>query len=125
MTDALIQSEQPHPDRHEHGDSRENKPHSRRRRGAILSEDDCLERLSHLSGLVAAGILAPAQANAIRGSVNDILSHSPAQARDPRFHAPPGRGSRSAPTLNNPAVFNLLEPLLTDEQLNASSFETL
>jgi hypothetical protein len=89
-----------------------------RRAPHIPSAEECLAALAHLAGLVALGILRPAQANAIRGSYREILQHHG------RSHA---RGSAQAAVSDadlldlvrtNPALLNLLEPLLTKEQID-------
>lgn len=68
-----------------------------------------------MPGLIALGMLKPAQANAIRSSYQEILRYHMAKARQEEktlsdvdvlglFH-------------KNPEVFSLLEPLLTEEQV--------
>jgi hypothetical protein len=88
----------------------------RRRKGMPLSREDCLAMLGQLPSLVTLGILSPAQANSIRGVLGTIL----AETRE-------SYSGGSSPLANENLIrilreqselLNLLEPLLTDEQMS-------
>lgn len=86
------------------------------REGSILDAETCLRGLGQLPGLVALGVLKPAQANAIRGSYREILQyHQRSQVRDDR------NGLSNVDVLElmrtNPRILSMLEPLLTQEQI--------
>jgi hypothetical protein len=75
-----------------------------------------LRAIAQVAGLVALGLLKPAQANAIRASYREILQHHrQSQAREDN------QGLSNADVLrlmrDNPEILGLLEPLLTDEQV--------
>ena len=84
----------------------------------VYDVQKCLEGLSQLPGLLMMGYLRPAQANAIRSTLEAILRH---------YHQ--AGSTRSASALNeidimsilrtHPGLVNLFEPLLTDEQLES------
>jgi hypothetical protein len=110
------------------GDSPEEPSRGERRRGGragawggrrehrVLSEQECLDALGRLPGLLALGIIKAAQVNAIRGIYREILQHHQhSQAREDR------QGISNADVAElmrtNPAILSMLEPLLTDEQI--------
>jgi hypothetical protein len=74
-----------------------------------------LRALAQLAGLVALGVLTPAQANSIRASYREILQfHLKSQSRDPK-------GLSNADVLElmrkDPRILSMLEPILTEEQV--------
>ena len=89
---------------------------NRSSRQAIASDEDCLNALSKMPGLVAMGVLTTAQANSIRGVYSTILG----------YHQK-ARNARSVQTLDNdnvleilrqnPEMISMVESLLTDEQV--------
>jgi hypothetical protein len=87
-----------------------------RRTRQIFSEQQCLEALTQLPGLITMGLVTPARANSIRSILVEILRH----------HQRAGRGD-SRQSLDDdvvleilrrdPTVVGLLNPLLTDDQI--------
>ena len=98
---------------HDPGDCHRN---DKRARSKIPSEDECLQAIGQLGGLIAMGLLKPAQANAIRASFRDILQH---HQRSQSRHDHAGIGDADVLDLmrKDPTILNMLAPLLTDEQL--------
>lgn len=99
------------PDREPSGDA-----FHHRREGQIPSAEACLRALAQLAGLVALGVLKPAQANSIRASYREILQyHQKSQSREER------QGLSNADVLDlvrkDPRILSMLEALLTDEQI--------
>lgn len=82
---------------------------------AIPNAEDCLQALARMPGLVALGILKPAQASAIRGCYADILAYHRGRAKE----AEKGLSNDDVRGLlrENPELLSLLEPLLTSEQV--------
>lgn len=97
--------------------------HDRRQRRAKRAarhtypdEEQCLAALAKLAGLVALGYLTTGQANSIRASFAEIL----------RWHRA-AKGGADARRINdhdlrsmlrsNPELLSMLEPLLTDDQI--------
>jgi len=80
-------------------------------------EEQCLAAIARLAGLVAIGMLKPSQANSIRASFAEIL----------RFHRA-AKGAREQQRLEdadligllrtNPELLAMLEPLLTEDQID-------
>ena len=85
----------------------------------IPSREDCLQAMAQLPGLVALGVLKPAQANSIRASYREILQyHEKTQSQ---------RGQDGLSTSDvlelarkDPHIFSLLEPILSDRQIRAA-----
>jgi hypothetical protein len=88
----------------------------KRRAGQILTPDQCLGGLRQLPGLVATGLLRPQSANAIRGAFHELLSHHDRASHPGAAVTDLGPEQLSA-IRDNPALQQLLEPLLTDEQI--------
>jgi len=89
---------------------------SRSRARRVRSIDECLELLDRLPGMVALGIISPAQANAIRGVIHEIIAqHRHAAASD--ASVVPLDGDLLARLREDPRLMNLLEPLLTTDQI--------
>jgi hypothetical protein len=89
----------------------------RRKRGKIPDVEDCLAALASLAGAVAMGYLKPAQANPIRAIYADILRHHQKnESRNDR------NGLSNADVVElmsqDPKMFSMLEPFLTDEQID-------
>ena len=88
----------------------------RGRAGKIPSREECLFALAHLAGLVALRLIEPSQANAMRGIFEAIL-------REHNFHHG-GRGPQLGDDVvrkisqDNPELIAMLEPLLTDAQID-------
>lgn len=83
----------------------------------IPSAEACLAALAQLPGLVALKYLTPAEANAVRGVYQAILQHHQ-KARAASIQP----GIADADLLEiaraNPEILSMLEPLLTDEQMD-------
>jgi hypothetical protein len=103
------------------GGDRENKAgpqgseKTRRARPRVPSLEECLTAMHQLAGLVAMGLLKPAQANTIRASFREILQFHMRSARTAE------QGISNADVMSvlrkNPGLVNLLAPILTDEQI--------
>jgi hypothetical protein len=84
--------------------------------GRTPTPEECLAALGALPGLVALGLMSTARANSIRGAYAEIL----------RWHGH-ARGQRDEGRLtdddvlalarSNPEILSMIEPLLTDEQI--------
>jgi len=99
-----------------------NSRYQRHAGAAAASADQCLRALTQLPGLVAMGMLTPAQANSMRATYATILQHYQKTQSTPS-HAPATADVVQA-VRNNPELAALLEPLLTDEQIEALMQET-
>jgi hypothetical protein len=88
----------------------------------VASVQQCLAGLSSLPGLIALGYLSTAQANAIRGAFTAILTHHQ------KTQAPPKSAKAGIDVMqavrDHPELAALLEPLLTDEQLDSLMEQT-
>lgn len=88
-----------------------------RRQSSILSEIECLKQLQDLSGLVAIGVMAPSRANTIRANLKETLTYHRRNQS-----SPDGQKLPDADVLKlareNPEYLSMLEPFLTDEQLD-------
>jgi|tagenome__1003787_1003787.scaffolds.fasta_scaffold20818514_1 hypothetical protein len=96
----------------------EGKPHSSgrsRRRGRVLSENDCRRMLSEIPTLVILKVISPAQANAMTRTLQVLLNET--------------RGSQSGGPVqvdenliailrSRPDLLNLFEPFLSDDQID-------
>jgi hypothetical protein len=89
----------------------------RRHPGQVLNQQQCLAGLSQLPGLLAMNMIKPGQANAMRGAFRDVL----------QFHLQANRSGAAdglpdedllALLRKTPEMFSMLEPLLTDEQID-------
>jgi hypothetical protein len=97
------------------GDGPQQAPFQRRAKNTELpSEEACLRVMTQVAGLVAMGLLKPAQAQAIRASYRELL----------QYHKTKARANAASTNLDvmdllrkSPEMLNLLEPLLTDEQI--------
>ncbi|MBC8867948.1 MAG: hypothetical protein H8E44_00950 [Planctomycetes bacterium] len=96
----------------------ENTRQKRRQRKSadIPTEEDCLGAIAQVARLAAMGLLKPAQANSIRGSFRDILSYHQKKAKENE------QGISNADVLDvfqqDPKLLSLLEPLLSQEQID-------
>lgn len=123
MTLAILAPRDDNPDGRDQpqatGSTRESGQNERtqRSRQAVPDEEQCLAALNKLPGLVALGILKPAQANAIRATYSEILRHH--QRNQSRENQ---QGPASVDLLDairkQPELISLLEPLLSQEQID-------
>jgi hypothetical protein len=88
----------------------------RRGRPRIASEEDCLAVLSQLGSQVALGLLSTAQANTIRASYSVVLQHHQRQQSGPA-RTLVNEQELAKQLRKKPELANLLEPLLTKEQI--------
>ena len=97
-------------------DGQSNRQSYQRQESKILDQRQCLAGLSRLPGLLAMGVVKPAQANAMRGVFKDLLDHH----REDRQQVGKTLDTDDvvAKVRENPALLNLLAPLLTDEQID-------
>jgi hypothetical protein len=88
----------------------------RRGRPRIASEENCLAALTQLGSLATLGMLTTAQVNAIRGIYSTLLQYHQRQQSGPARTV--GNEQELVRQLRkNPELANLLEPLLTKEQI--------
>jgi|GEM_PF-6359958 len=87
-----------------------------RKPGAILDPEACLRGLSQLPGLITLGILKPGHANAMRAIFSEILKAHHAQQSRQNDQGLSNDDLREL-ARKNPEVLNLLQALLTDEQI--------
>lgn len=88
----------------------------RRQQGQVLDQQQCLTGISQLPGMLALGLLKPAQANSMRGAFKELLDHH----REDRQQA---RGTVATDDMiaairKDPGLLNLFAPMLTDEQFD-------
>lgn len=88
----------------------------RREPGQVLDQQQCLAGISQLPGMLALGLLKPAVANSMRGALKDLLDHH----REDRQQASGtvATDDMIAAIRNNPALLNVFEKMLTDEQFD-------
>ena len=84
----------------------------------VYDVQKCLEGLSQLPGLLMMGYVRPAQANAIRSTLESILRHY-RQAGSTRSASALKDIDIMSILRTHPGLVNLFEPLLTDEQLES------
>jgi hypothetical protein len=89
-----------------------------RRAAYVLTERDCLERLSQLPGLLALGLIEPAQANAMRATLGEILRHC-RHAGQEGAHGALADGDVLEIYRRDPQVFDLISGMLTADQIAA------
>jgi hypothetical protein len=86
------------------------------RKQPIPSLEDCMRLMTQLIGMVTIGIMKPAQANSIRSMLRDLMEYH--QGKTKRTE----QGLSNTDVLellkNHPTVLNLLEPFLTQEQID-------
>jgi hypothetical protein len=89
----------------------------RKGRSEALNVDQCLRGLSQLPGLIALGIFTPAQGNSTRAVFATILQHLQKAQETPI----PARATADLVQAlrNHPELATILEPILTDEQLDS------
>lgn len=89
--------------------------HRESRKPGIPSEEDCLRAIAQAAGLVAIGLLDASDANAIRAAFRDILQYHRSRAKEAE------KSISNADVLEllrkDPSLLSLLEPLLTQEQI--------
>ena len=94
----------------------EPKKDRRRKAGQIYDEKDCLRGLTQLVILTAMKLVRSNEANAIKGIYSVILQHHQ-RTKSTRAASQIDDTDVLAMLRTNPEMLNMLEPLLTDEQL--------
>lgn len=102
------------------GAGRERKPRGAVRQ--IASEEECLAALTRLPGLNLARVIDDRQTNAFKGIYVAILQHHARKQASPR--AVLEQPGLIEALRRNPELANLLEPLLSDEQIEALMSQT-
>lgn len=103
---------------HRHDEQHDQRSHGGAKKAEIATEEECLAALSRLPALVALHILTSAQANTIRSTYTAILQHH----RQTRAKSESGGVPDDALVdmlSRHPEMANLLEPLLSAEQIAA------
>lgn len=91
---------------------------SKQHRPKILSQGECLEKLSALPGLVAMGLLTTSKANCIRSTISTVLQFNSKQtSSDSRREV--DSTELAAMLKANPDMAKFMEPFLTREQIEA------
>jgi len=92
------------------------KKRQQRKSPDIPTEEECLGAIAQVARLAAMGLLKPAQANAIRGSFKEILMYHEKKAKENE------QGISNVDVLEvfqqDPKLLSLLEPLLSQEQID-------
>jgi hypothetical protein len=89
----------------------------RRKAGQVMGQRECLEALSRLPGLLMMGIIEPTKSNAICSVLKAILSQH--QIEHSKTSGSGLNGFDIIGVLRaRPDLMSLLEPLLTDDQLD-------
>lgn len=83
----------------------------------VASAEQCLAALTQLPGLVAMGILTPAQANSMRATYETILKHH--EKRQSAQIQGPATADVVQAVRDHPELAAVLEPLMTGEQLES------
>ena len=125
MSNSIVPSRQGAGDREHSKKRRPNGGEGQRRRKkkfGIPSEQKCLHAMERLAGLVAMGLLKPAQANSIRAAYREILQYHRSRAKEA------DKNLANADVLEllrtDPKLLSLLEPLLTEEQVTMVTKDT-
>ena len=115
MSDVILAGGDEGNDRTEQGNPNHQ---SRQSRPKILSQGECLEKLSALPGLVAMGLLTTSKANCIRNALNTVLQFNSKQtSSDSRREV--DSTELAAMLKANPDMAKFMEPFLTREQIEA------
>jgi len=101
--------------KHDHDGDNANRHQGGREKPGIPDAEDCLRAMAQLAGLVAMGLMKPAQANAIRAAFEVVLRHHKDKAKEAE------KGLSNADVMEllrkDPQLLSLLEPLLTSDQV--------
>jgi len=89
-----------------------------RRRADIRSAEECVAALGQLPGLITMGLLSPAQANAIARSLREVLRYHETQRAEAATGTTVHDDDLLRAVRENPQVLGLIEPLLTDAQVD-------
>jgi len=102
-----------------HDQQQQNHARGSGRQSHIAGEEECLAALSRLPALVALRMLTTAQANTIRATYTAMLQHHRQQRTKSDHCAGADNDALIAQLVRNPELANLLEPLLSKEQIAA------
>ena len=100
----------PGPENHQHTQAH------RRNAGQILSREQCLAGISQLPGLLVIGMLKPQTSNSMLGAFNSLL-HQHERSDQPTNRPQISNEDILRTWRENPAMVRMLEPFLTDDQL--------
>lgn len=115
MSDVILAGGDEGNDRTEHGNPNHQ---TRQPRPKILSQEECLEKLSALPGLVVMGLLTTPKANCIRNAITAVLQFNSKQtSSDSRREV--DSTELAAMLQANPGMAKFMEPLLSREQIEA------
>ena len=116
-TDGAADDGDQQANQHQREKKKQTKNRRQRQANAILSDDQCLAGLSQLPGLLALNMVKPGHANAMRGCFKDILSY---RLQSGRNAGDATMSDEDALSLwrSNPDKFHLIEPLLSDAQID-------
>ena len=116
MSDVILAGGDEGNDRTEQGNPNHQ---SKQPRPKILSQGECLEKLSALPGLVAMGLLTTSKANCIRSTISTVLQFNSKQPTGSDVRREVDLTEVAAMLKANPEMAKFLEPLLTREQIEA------
>lgn len=88
-----------------------------RKKSQIPDVDACLRALSVIPGLLAMHVITPSHANSMVRVYSTILQHHQGQQRAGTQHVLSSDAIKSL-LQKDPTMMSILEPLLTDEQIN-------
>jgi hypothetical protein len=117
LNDDDAQSEDPEQQANRARDPR--KKRARRGRSAepgIADTDACLRALSQLPGLIVMGVVKPTQANSIRSTYHVILQHHQ-HSEDKHEQGKIADDDVLQMLRQSPSLISMLEPLLTEAQI--------
>lgn len=101
---------------HRHEEAHAHRPQGAEKKRHVASEEECLAALSGLPAMVAFGLLSTAKANTIRGAYAAILQHY-RQKQNPADRGGMPDDAMIDMLSRHPELANLLEPLLSAEQI--------
>jgi hypothetical protein len=107
-------SDKPQNGQEDHDPARPETGRTRQRR--VRSAAECLQALDQLAGLLALGLVPPAQANAIRATLHEILAHHRSSS-DSSSNARPMDRDMLERLRNDPKLMNMMASQLTADQI--------
>jgi hypothetical protein len=109
-------SEQSHGDGHgADADRQHDQQHQQAAKTDVPSEEDCLRAIVHVGRLAALGVFKPSVANSVRNSFRDVLQHHQKKAKAAEKNLT--NDTVIECLRQDPKVLSLLEPLLSQEQI--------
>lgn len=118
MSDVILASGDEGDEANDRAHKADQNHQSKQPRSKILSQGECLEKLSALPGLVAMGLLTTSKANCIRNAISTVLQFNSKQtSSDSRREV--DSTELAAMLQANPGMAKFMEPFLTREQIEA------